>query len=581
MARVIVHLSGKIGKPFRILPGDILYHVEGMGRNRVIEGSRVLPPVDQYIEKELCQNYVSALLESSGNNDQINYSKSFFNDYYSYSVRPVFLIMLAIKLVFAEHQDKELIVLSAPTTCKIIPLFGFKTSESKRGSKDLLGSIVAEQMKNNRVFGEVCFEEAKGDLLCKENYRKGFLKVANFVFTLLFLLKVTVLSFGRARRRSVTSALLYRNLHQARFASKISLADQNFSLLFIPQLTHGGIISALKLNNYCKESRCSVKISVKDIIRSVNVSRTSSKNLACTIGKDGFTSYIYLEELTLPVRMSWLVSEIMAMSIVSLYSALLSQILGRINAERLVNFELVGRMAGVEAMCAREQGVRVKTIQTALISSRPHPIFPYCDRFFTDSEATHTMLEGIGVIADGVVEFEGSVYDVQQVRYSDRLSKIVFYTQPYDPEVTSSIISELLQWQERVKGELIIKLHPRDSKSEYKGLDIEHLIADEHQTLDYLFHWADLTVTRTSSVAKESLSSGCPIQLCLWSDSDRALRSDYIHEELRKNYTSTNKKEFLYLLQNVEKLISANRFLQEYLFGNKEFAQLLRALNDS
>lgn len=581
MARIIVHLSGKIGKPFRILPGDTLYHVAGMDRDRVIEGSRVLPSVDQYIEKELCQNYVSALLESSGNNDQINFSRSFFNDYYSYSVRPIFLIMLAIKLVFDEHQDKELTVFSAPTTCRIIPLLGFRTSESKRGSKDLLGSIVAEQMKKNRVFGEVCFEEAKGDLLCKENYRKGFLKVANLVFTSLFILKVTVLAFGRARRKSVTSVLLYRNLHQARFASKISSADQRFSTLFIPQLTQGGIISALRMNNYCKNSRCSVKISVKDIIRAVNVSRTSSKNLTRTMGMNGFTNYIYLEELTLPVRMSWLASEIMAIPIASLYGALLSQILGRINAERLVNFELVGRMAGYEAMCAREQGVRVKTIQTALISSRPHPIFPYSDRFFTDSEATQSMLEDIGVIADGVVEFEGTVYDVQQIRYSDRLSKIVFYTQPYEPEVTSSIISELLQWQERVKGELIVKLHPRDSKSEYRGLDIEHLIADEHQTLDYLFHWADLTVTRTSSVAKESLSSGCPIQLCLWSDFDRTLRSDYIHEGLCKNYTSTNQNEFLYLLQNVEKLISANRLLQEYLFGNKDFAHLLSALNDS
>jgi len=96
--------------------------------------------------------------------------------------------------------------------------------------------------------------------------------------------------------------------------------------------------------------------------------------------------------------------------------------------------------------------------------------------------------------------------------------------------------------------------------------------------VEELIETSDLTVTRTSSVAKEALALGVPILLCCWSDFDRSVKTDYIVDEPGWRYCATSEREVVALLNDPEPLNVEARALRDRMFGTKTMADLVSSL---
>jgi len=100
---------------------------------------------------------------------------AFANDLYAYLFRPLFTVVEALKFVIHGNIAKEVLVVHANRKSGSLPITGFATQESPRGSKSLLGAFIAHQLKLiSPLAGRVRFIEVKGDIWCNERFRKNF-----------------------------------------------------------------------------------------------------------------------------------------------------------------------------------------------------------------------------------------------------------------------------------------------------------------------------------------------------------------------------------------------------------------------
>ncbi|WP_305966778.1 hypothetical protein [Marinobacter salsuginis] len=578
MPRLLIHLSGKIPSGFPIKPDDYIFHANGLDESRILNGSKPISSVANSIERDLCEQYTHVMCSKMGVGvSDIEFS--FLNDYYSYSIRPIFLQMLAVKELSEKYPKRKILILSAKTDCKIIPLFGYRTSESKRGSQDLLGSITAKQMKNNKAFRSAEFISVDGDLLCRDLLRRSVLRLANLIFSTFFLLR---LFFGKpdsGLEPSGRTVVLYRTKHQARFASKLLEAGGRLSLLYIPQLTQGGLSLRKRLSRNFG-SATFLPFTFSDIWRAAKNAKSLKRKFKGKKNNQGRIVELHAQGLSIELSSAWITSELKLMSIILLYSSFLTLVLKKNRVKKIVNFELVGRMAGIEAACAKDAGAKILTIQTALVSSRPHPVFPYSHKFFADSNETAKLIDANGCRALGSVVFSGTLDSIVPLKAINGFKRIVFYTQPYEPETTKAILLTLCRWASDNNAALRIKLHPRDSISEYADLGLRELFSEQGVDIETLYEWADVTVTRTSSVARESLSHGCPIILTMWSQFDRQIRSDFISRNAGPGYISHSSDELLKLLSDPVKVIRSNVEVCNLIFGESRPADLIKAIFD-
>ena len=578
MPRLVFHLSGRFPDSLILGEDDCVFHSRILDDSRVHKKSIALPDADNGFERELCEKYIQLFFDEVGASElPTNFDHCFLNDYYSYSVRPIFTQMLAVKELCDRFPEKDVLVLSAKTNCSLVPMLGFKTTESKRGSQDLLGSVTAEQMKGNKAFESAEFISLRGDIFCNDVFRKRILLLANFVFSLLFIAKCALISSRRGNRVDGKPLVIYRNSHQERFALKLVDSGNDLSLLYIPQLTQG-VLRPKKTNDIANGEINTLGFDLSDVLFSIRKSRVLAKPFQKISKNESADSFVHVKGVSVKLNKGWIKSELGLISIVFIYSALLSRILQKHKVKRLVNFELVGRMAGIEAMAARNLGVETVSIQTALVASRPHPVFPYSNKFFADSEVTAKMIRNNGVVAAGAVEFAGSLDRTRPLKSAKRFSQVVFYTQPYEPDVTMRILSALTEWANRNKVELKIKLHPRDYASAYSTLGLEAFYVDKDTKIAELYEWADLTVTRTSSVAKESLSLGCPVLLTMWSISEQTLKADYINSMFSEGYISNDIESLKALLSDPFRVVNSNLRLHRALFSNLGPDDLLNAI---
>lgn len=506
------------------------------------------------------------------------YLECFINDYYSYSLKPVLSAVVTIEALIKLYNIKSILVITASTNSDLIPLVGFQTTESKRGSTQLLKARLAKQLPKTFPNVEISYQYTKADILCNENIRLLLLGTAGLFLSVFFIFRLIMLRFLN-KDTEEKNIVLIRTVHQARFARRLLSESNQFSLLIFPQLSQGGIsnIRASLPNNVdfispkINEIIMGVFRTVKDIAK---LSKHRCKE----------TYYLNIDGMDIPIEIDSLRKEIIVVSVAILYKNILSQTLARNKLyKKLVNFELVGRMAGLEALAAAEQYKVIETVQTALISSSPLPIFPHSTNFYTDSYQTVKSIQNIGALVKGTVKYEGPPYPVLELETKEGgLSSIGFFTQPYEIEYTLKILTALCDWAIFNQKKVILKLHPRDDKKLYATLLEKYkgfLFVDEGNTAPNVISQCDLTITRTSSVAKESLALGKPILLCLWSELDRSIRADYIVD-------SDNGKNFVYnesdlidvLDHKLEMIFKISRQSQENIFKSKRIDNLVAQL---
>src|SRR5690606_27417412 len=131
---------------------------------------------------------------------------------------------------------------------------------------------------------------------------------------------------------------------------------------------------------------------------------------------------------------------------------------------------------------------------------------------------------------------------------------VAFFTQPYEPDISLDIAKALLEWAEYSEAQVLIKPHPRDRLDYYQELSCPSL-KFVHDSAECIIKKSDVVVTRTSSVAKESIAYGTPLILARWSSLDKSVRSDYIVDDLLPFYSSGTAKQLVDLLNNKDQVV--------------------------
>ena len=522
---------------------------------------------------ELSQKLIN-VFEKLGDGASQVLLESFLNDYFSYSLRPVFTMLLSIRECLESFDYRCVYIVAPDTSCAELPLLGFQTSESKRGSKALIGAYVGKILQE--IFPAIKFFrlKVKGDALCNDRFRRATLFAANKAFSLSLIWKTGLIHrpFSQEEKTvQIESLVLIRNLHQGRFAARLLGGGSRSAAVIFPQASQGALSSLRKCFELLPEGTSYVGLSWGEIASAYRASRQDIKTLRLLCDSSPSSS-ITIDGITLRFSLSWLIREIERAGVVILYHHLVRVLLEKVRPNRLVNFELVGRMAALESAAARKVGVQVHSVQTALISSTPHPVFPWCDFFYADGVVTQKLIGEIGTRRKGVVVYEGPALFVKPTRSVARFEKISFFTQPYEIGVTIRILISLLSWARNTKASVTLKLHPRDSVANYAAVlhDFKDvLLLDGGGQVESLIDSSDLVVTRTSSIAKEAVGLGCPIILCQWSLFDCSVRADYIVESLSQFYCSTDAQSLCNMLGDTERVVTCASEINNKLFGDK------------
>lgn len=540
-----------------------------------------LPHAPDGLEGDLTDALVAAC-GIGANSVATSLVECFLNDYFSYTLRPAAGILCGLSSYLGELNPSEVVVITARTTGSMLPMSGIRTSESSRGSRHLLGARVARLLP--MVFPDVHFRfhYAKGDPLCCEGVRRALVAASNAVFGALLIRRTLSLhrTAGRGSRTAGCGTLaLVRTLHQSRFMHRLLPTGADVSVVVFPQATQGKLRSLTVIQRGLSEIVPVIGLGSSDVAHAVCSTLSDITALRRYAHQSSGVS-IPLGGLRLPLHLGHLANEITLVSVLLLYKNLVSRLLRRLQPQRLVSLELVGRMAGLEALAARLNGVESCAVQTALVSGVPHPVFPSVGTFYADSATSAELIRDNGSKSLGSVVYAGPPYEVSTVRRSARIGRMAFFTQPVEHEVTVEILGALCRCAKEVGATVALRLHPRDT-GDYQALLREHadvLYLESRLSLPESVQSVDLCVTRTSSVAKEALALGSPVMLCLWSAFDRRTIADYIAPEVREEYCAASESEIKMLLSRPDVLMSSAEYLQRRMFGDKRLPDLAEAL---
>lgn len=521
------------------------------------------------------------------NEIQDDYSRDlmscFINDFYSYTIKPIYCIFYTLKKIIKESGNESITIVCAKHSGKQIPMLGFKTLESKRGSALLFGAYLGSQLP--KVFPDIQFQYkyVRRDVFCIEGLRRFIIKGANLFFSGNFLIKSLWLSLKfndtKVERKKLPIAVIIRVKHQARFATKLIQEGKidGVSLFLFPQLSQGSFSSLKEMLNRELKGELYRTSSVSTLIKGLQATLKDIKHLS-KLKKE--ISWININTsccgIAFDFQLRQILNEISLMSVVLLYKNILKNLLVDTNIQFLINFELVGKIAGVEALVARQSNITLKTVQTALVSSSPNVIFPASPVFYSDSVGNVESLNKLGSIKKGVVKYIGAPFILHRCKPTPYFSNIVFFTQPYEKDITLSILEKIATWGRKKNIKIIIKLHPRDEKDIYSKLvyDNPKIFEISRASPLSLFKISNLCMTKTSSVAKEAFAFGLPVILCLWSETDKTIDADYTSKSSKLKYISYNESDLYSLLNSPRDICHAAKIMNEELFLKKGISDM-------
>lgn len=512
------------------------------------------------------------------------YESCFLNGLWNFSIKPPLETAMAFVKDLKNRKVENVEIIAPEFGCDITPLVGFVTPESRLGSKSVMPAYAAHIFIE--LWGKECvvFRKAANDIWGNRYSRKAILKTLNIAFAFLFLSKlvfVCLFSFLTSSRETQEKPLfIVRTQHHLRFFKALSRAavDKDIGVMVAPQITKFSFRGYYGLVKESMDSGYLVAPTLREIVKAIvwtlkdlSAVKKRARSSACVKIKTSCGSFYF--------NAASISAELPLISVLLLYKNILSMLLGRGEFRSLITFEMVSRMAGLESMAARECGVKSHAIQSALVSPVPHLVFPYSDFFYTDSPAFIDLYKKIGCIKMGDVVSEGGPYKTVSVVNVKKIEKIVFFSQPYENEITKEILKCILVWAKAQYASVVLRLHPRDSESAYSDLlngfsDVLSLSQNKNVVDDILL--ADITLTRTSSVAKEALAYGKPVVLCTFTGFDKSVIADYIDQ--KDGCVANDLSELSFLLSNFDDVISRNQRLHEKLFMGKDVYTLSKVL---
>lgn len=578
--KIVLYLSGKWDSKVSRLIGDedIVLCAPGLKPGIIIKNCIELPRTQTNLDKKLSDWIVEEHLRGE-NSSATKHLECFLNEFYQNSLQPLLALLIELKQSIDRYNIETILIVCVRSNCSRIPMLGFQTLESLRGANDLLGSRFSNILPI--VFPHIRFryKYVSGSFWIKEPIRRMIISTANIIYATTFTIKILILNhFHKIQKVEgcCKNIIVVRTEHQMRFAQKLLKRGGAVELAIIPQISQGTLKSLIKLRKTIPPSYPICHVTIKILIQAASNTFRDIKALQ-VYSKGLKPSTFSFSGLSIPINLSDIIDDIKLMSVTIFYKNILSLLLNSKQPTRLINFELVSRMAGLHALAAFENNVESVTVQTAVVESVSYPVFPLTDKFYADSYLTLSMIADNGSKKNGRVVYVGPPYMTKPIRELQEINSIAYFTQPYEIEVTLQIIANLCRFTSKKGLRLTLRLHPRDRIENYNILYKEfsnEIHYEQQMSLEEIINSHDLSVTRTSSVAKESLANGVPIILCLWSDLDRSAKVDFIVPELRLGYCSRNEMELLNLLNDPRGLTYNANILVDHLFDKKNLANL-------
>lgn len=579
-SRLVLHLSGAWTKHQDALLefGDFLWRIPGLSTVSQKDGWQELPRSSHGDNKALLDQYTRLF---AGLEDQVSSQPfmSLVNDQFIYSVIPVAAALTEISKLIERFQPRQIVLFHAAARATHIPAAGIVTQESSLGSRDVLGTIVAGSVKTGTSGVPVVSHQLRGDALSRAATRRVALRIVTSMILLRFvfrLLKTTARHATGQERRDLRGLVLVRSAEHARHAARIFSGIRDVGALVTPQFTQG--------NSEQIRARLEGKIlwyvpGTSSLIRSLFVALSPTLSLRkdriqeITCGLFSFTASLKeLEKDHNAVRFYAFQNALLRLSLRAFPSA-------RFTA----GFEVQGPFAWIEGCVPRGVGLITQTIQSVLVQKRSLPIFPFSDRFLTDSAPNSVDLADIGALRLGAVDFQGPPFEVRAVREPCQSMVLGFCTQPYETKNNVRITQTLCDVARARGWTVVLRLHPRDEAAQFDSVlkDYPGICSiAKHQLLEDFLDTIDVTITRTSSVTKEAIARGSLCVNVLLSDLDRMVQADCIcTADGYLAHVTTNLDQLTAIVCNPVHLRKASVQLQDSLFKGRAFRELVEFLS--
>ncbi|MEZ8943712.1 hypothetical protein AB6E30_06620 [Vibrio sp. 10N.247.311.12] len=456
-----------------------------------------------------------------------------------------------------------------------LPLFGYKSHEVNLGSSKLLGAIIANVLRDNYHNG-IRFINVKGDFLCRRTFRLTFMRLIEFfgflnVIFKLMIFKLYFIFFPRKESISVTSENKYflcRTKNQLDYALKLINFEKNNTSLgaiyLFPQVRSFGVKGII--NSIGNSKECNILLpSIIDVARFYLSEKNTVK----------YSRVISANKIRFDLKL--LLQEVSCFETDELYKYCTVNSLQNKNVIKLFNFAIKGRFAHLDRDISTQLRCSVETIQTINIVPDLAYEFPVSN-FFCDSKLSCLGLNN-GFKSSGDLMFEGTIFELKDVNSSFyAIKSIVFFTQPYEFEVTETILSSLHEYCLRNEIDLWIKLHPRDSRSNYNLHILPMLNFIDGLSNSDAFEIADICITKTSAVAVECISSGIPTLTVTLSEYDKTLTFPVLDCFRNNSLNIDDIEQFELKLESYKELVRLTHAIRYSMFENKDIESLSRYL---
>ncbi|MEZ9709060.1 hypothetical protein AB4254_10315 [Vibrio breoganii] len=301
---------------------------------------------------------------------------------------------------------------------------------------------------------------------------------------------------------------------------------------------------------------------VVDVIKSLIKNREYRKiNL-------GFSNYKYSLDINI------LKLDAFSSAHVSLYNGLLGRYLARIRKKNandfsLLSTEMLGQQAFIERYCSDKHNVRFYNVQTCAVSDTYYPVKVVGNKTFCLSELDAKSFNEKGMNNFGNAEYIGDLkYLDSSVNniFDVNLTTILFGTQPYEVEQSIDLLKIIIKIKPS-ETNVVIRLHPRDSKKNYTEFINDYDVTFDSDTLKTSLVNASLLVTRTSSIIYDAVQYGVPFVSCLLSDFDRSVEMDLLKYE---EFTINEPREIMEIMCNYKDYFD----LQKLMLTKKDISKL-------
>lgn len=581
--RLVLYLSGRwkaeYGDAFE--DGDELYCAPGFSTYAPDIEWKELSRFPYATSEALAERY-SDLLFSNQQDLTRNVENALANAQFYYGVLPMAAQLQDIDRLISEIRPKSVIVISSRTGVRHIPTIGIVTTESNRGSPNLLGSLVANVILEAKLNIPVQRIAARGDALNLSCIRNLALHITTICLMLVAAFRIVVSRIRSCKKvdHDYAALVCLRSAGQAQHAARIFAGASQAAALVIPQFTGRNKLREVELSLSKRVSlfRPAASDVLYALLRSIFYSASLKGRRSHPLER------LNVGRFSMPIGKGHLLLELGLSRHLVFYKILVERSVSRFGGQlrKLVGFEIKGPIASIEAMAGRTCRLETISIQSVLVQPRPLPIFPWPDCFYADSRATSELIKQTGRRQPGKVTFVGSPHAVVPLKQNPAISSAVFMTQPYESAQTLALLRLLCKAARKFGFRVRIRLHPRDRIDNYARLlitDKDVLEVCRENSLSKAISSADLCITRVSSTAKEALALGTPIMICLCSEVDRAVEADYIaNDHLAEHYIATNEAMVMKIASNFNHLIAANKELHSRLFNDQGIEMLRNAV---